>query len=252
VALGDPDRVRQIMVNLLDSAVKFTESGSIQVRVTQEHRHQDRADIQIAVSDTGIGISQDKLAQIFDAFTQADGSSTRRFGGTGLGLAICRQLVQLMGGKIWVESELCKGSTFYVRLPFGLAESNTLSTQASAEDDTTPPFNLDELRTYVDNDNDLLREIAHIFFNDAPQKLEAIAQAIQSQDATALKKSAHALKGSVSTFGAKRARQAAQQLETLGHNLSFDGTREIFLILESAIAELKTALQTLLEKKAPL
>jgi signal transduction histidine kinase len=110
---GDPVRLRQILVNLLGNAVKFTPAGSIEVNVSRASG--DR--LLFAVRDTGIGIAQDKLNTIFDSFTQADGSHTRRFGGTGLGLTITRKLVGLMGGKVWVESEAGVGSRFYIELP---------------------------------------------------------------------------------------------------------------------------------------
>jgi signal transduction histidine kinase len=110
---GDPVRLRQILVNLVGNAVKFTREGSIEVRVARTSG--DR--LLFAVKDTGIGIARDKLDTIFEAFTQGDGSHTRRFGGTGLGLTITRKLVGLMGGRVWVESEPGAGSRFYIELP---------------------------------------------------------------------------------------------------------------------------------------
>jgi signal transduction histidine kinase/CheY-like chemotaxis protein len=110
---GDPVRLRQILVNLVGNAVKFTREGSIEVGVARASGD----GLLFAVKDTGIGIARDKLDTIFEAFTQADGSHTRRFGGTGLGLTITRKLVGLMGGKVWVESEPGAGSRFYLELP---------------------------------------------------------------------------------------------------------------------------------------
>ncbi|MDP8979878.1 MAG: ATP-binding protein [Acidobacteriota bacterium] len=111
--LGDPARVRQILVNLLGNAVKFTNQGKVGVRVTVENRDAGQVLLRFSVSDTGIGIPADKCDVIFDAFRQADGSMTRKYGGTGLGLAISVRLATLMGGRIWVESELGHGSTFH-------------------------------------------------------------------------------------------------------------------------------------------
>jgi len=113
---GDELRVRQVLTNLLDNAIKFTQQGTVTLRVGAEGDQ-----LCISVSDTGIGIAQDRLQAIFDPFTQADASMTRRFGGTGLGTTISKQLVELMGGRIWAESELGKGTTFHVRLPLVLA-----------------------------------------------------------------------------------------------------------------------------------
>ncbi len=114
---GDPLRVRQIVTNLLSNAVKFTERGSVEVRVTTELRG-GKIEATVQVSDTGAGIPTEKLGDIFEKFTQADSSITRKYGGTGLGLAITRRLVEIHGGKIRVESELGKGSSFFVTLPF--------------------------------------------------------------------------------------------------------------------------------------
>ena len=115
---GDPARLRQIILNLAGNAVKFTAAGEVVLRVEQDTRAGDQRMLHFTVTDTGIGIAPDKLLTIFEAFTQADSSTTRRFGGTGLGLAIASQLSVLMGGRIWVESKLGRGSTFHFTLPF--------------------------------------------------------------------------------------------------------------------------------------
>ena len=108
---GDPGRLRQVLLNLVGNAIKFTHRGHIRVSVAPDREQPDC--LHFAVADTGIGIAPDKQALIFDAFSQADSSVTRRFGGTGLGLAICARLAGLMGGRLWVESEVGKGSVFH-------------------------------------------------------------------------------------------------------------------------------------------
>ncbi|HYK25998.1 MAG TPA: ATP-binding protein, partial [Steroidobacteraceae bacterium] len=118
--LGDPLRVRQILMNLIGNAVKFTERGRVIVEALVESVEPDRATMQLSVSDTGIGMDAATIGKIFDPFTQADESTSRRFGGSGLGLAICRELAELMGGRITVESTPGKGSTFRVFLPLGV------------------------------------------------------------------------------------------------------------------------------------
>ncbi|HYV57771.1 MAG TPA: PAS domain S-box protein, partial [Candidatus Nitrosopolaris sp.] len=122
--VGDPGRLRQIIVNLVGNAIKFTPHGEIVVRIELD----GATGLHGSVADTGIGIPPDKHALIFEAFTQADGSTTRAYGGTGLGLAICGRLVALMGGRIWVESEVEKGSTFHFTMRTSLSEEGTSAT----------------------------------------------------------------------------------------------------------------------------
>jgi len=116
--MGDPDRLRQILLNLLGNAIKFTDQGRVSISVRREPAA-DGVRLLFAVRDSGVGIPADKQDVIFDAFRQADGSTTRKYGGTGLGLAICSRLVELMGGSIWVESEPGRGSTFHFNARFG-------------------------------------------------------------------------------------------------------------------------------------
>jgi len=118
---GDPTRIRQVLTNLLGNAIKFTEQGEVVLRVGLSLQA-GRPALQFSVCDTGIGIPADKSTAIFAAFSQADASTTRRHGGTGLGLAICSRLLDLMGGKIWLESEPGRGSTFFFSLPLLAAE----------------------------------------------------------------------------------------------------------------------------------
>jgi signal transduction histidine kinase len=130
---GDPGRLRQILVNLLGNAIKFTHHGEIALRVTREATAaSETVVLHFAVSDTGVGIPLDRQQTIFEAFTQADGSVTRTYGGTGLGLTISLQLVQLMGGRLWVESEPGKGSTFHCTVCLALA--STPATVAAVPD----------------------------------------------------------------------------------------------------------------------
>ena len=118
--MGDAGRLRQIVVNLVGNAIKFTEQGEVVLEVETRVVADHEVELEFAVRDTGIGIPPEKLAHIFEAFEQADTTNTRRHGGTGLGLAICRQLCELMRGKIWVESEVGKGTVFHFTGLFGL------------------------------------------------------------------------------------------------------------------------------------
>jgi len=118
--VGDPTRLRQVLLNLVGNAVKFTDAGEVVVRIGVESGPAGETRLHAAVQDTGIGIPTDKQQLVFEAFRQADGSATRRYGGTGLGLAISRQLIERMGGRLWVESEPGRGSTFHFSVPVGV------------------------------------------------------------------------------------------------------------------------------------
>ena len=144
-AVGDPGRLRQVLVNLVGNAVKFTEQGEVVVRIEPQGAEGDDVVLHIVVRDTGVGVSAGKRDLIFDAFTQADSSTTRRFGGTGLGLAITKRLVQLMRGRIWLESEDGRGSAFHFTARFAVG---TAAAAVVAE-----PRQLDGLRVLVVDDN---------------------------------------------------------------------------------------------------
>ena len=127
---GDPVRIRQIMVNLIGNAIKFTKEGEVYVRVTHDNTMdvdpKTAVPLHVSVSDTGVGIPEEKLAQIFESFSQVDASTTRKFGGTGLGLTISKKLVEMMNGEIWVESQIGLGSAFHFRIPLSINKESKL------------------------------------------------------------------------------------------------------------------------------
>ena len=150
--VGDPLRLGQVLINLSNNAVKFTERGEIVVSTELVSRGERTVEIKFAVKDTGIGLSEEQKAKLFTSFSQADTSTTRKFGGTGLGLAISKRLVELMGGRIWVESAPGQGSTFCFTAAFGIGREQPLTRHS-------PPPDLRGLRTLVVDDNSTSREI---------------------------------------------------------------------------------------------
>ncbi len=158
--MGDSGRLRQILLNLLGNAVKFTERGEVVVHARLESRTETESVIHFTVSDTGIGIPPEKQLLIFDPFTQADGSTTRRYGGTGLGLTISSRLAGLMGGNLWVESEVWKGSHFHFRVRLG----TTLTSRSKSG--RSNPARLRGMAALIVDDNATNRRILeHILRN---------------------------------------------------------------------------------------
>jgi two-component system, sensor histidine kinase and response regulator len=150
--VADPTRLRQIIINLIGNAIKFTEHGEVGIEVAVESQTQDQAQLHFAVRDTGVGIARDKQKLIFEAFSQADNSTARKYGGTGLGLTISSRLVEMMGGRVWLESQLGKGSCFHFTAQVGIARS-------AASTEPVEQVSLVGLQALVVDDNPTNRRI---------------------------------------------------------------------------------------------
>jgi two-component system sensor histidine kinase/response regulator len=151
--IGDPVRLRQVVLNLAGNAIKFTDQGEVVLRVEPEPSGEDGLNLHFTVTDTGIGIPEEKRQLIFEPFTQADASTTRQYGGTGLGLSISMRLIAMMGGRIWLESRVGKGSTFHFTARFGVAK------KAAVRPPPKDPGPLENLRVLVVDDNATNRQI---------------------------------------------------------------------------------------------
>jgi signal transduction histidine kinase/DNA-binding response OmpR family regulator len=175
--LGDPGRIRQIVVNLIGNSIKFTERGEVLLSVAQVSESSDSALLHFAVKDTGIGIPAEKQQRVFEAFSQADDSMARKYGGTGLGLAICTRLVGMMGGRIWVESQLDHGSTFHFTLRL------TIQSAPSTRPTPLQPQELRNLPVLIVDDNFTNRRVLLGMLNEwgmRPTAVEVARAALQA------------------------------------------------------------------------
>ena len=168
--VGDPTRLRQVLLNLLGNAIKFTETGQVLLTVEPDQDCAVPTALRFTVTDSGIGIADDKLATVFERFAQADSSTTRRFGGSGLGLTICKRLIELMGGRIWVTSEIGKGSTFGFTVPFEIwpiADRPVGATIGTGSDAPLQP-----LRILMAEDSPDNCTIALAYLEDTPYQID--------------------------------------------------------------------------------
>ncbi len=186
---GDALRLEQVLMNLISNAVKFTDEGEIEVQVKTKHETANQVIMEFSVRDTGIGMTEEDTTSLFHAFTQADTSTTRRFGGTGLGLSICQKLVEMMDGGIWVESEPRKGSVFYFTAVF----DRILGAEG---EDMVPPEDLDHLKVLVLDDNRAAREALRktlIMFGFDAVMAESVSDAVDKAKQALLDKRPHQL-----------------------------------------------------------
>lgn len=198
---GDPGRLRQVLTNLIGNAIKFTQKGTIILKVGLEKETRTRVTIRFSVSDTGIGIPKDRLANLFDKFTQVDSSMSRKYGGTGLGLAISKQICELMGGRIGVESKVGKGSTFWFTAEFkkkppigkpkrrdGESKSGGEKSIVTRQDkvETTEGKKRHNIRILLAEDNDINRKVAQQILKKMGYNTTAVAngrEALQAMEA---------------------------------------------------------------------
>jgi len=180
VLTGDPTRIRQVLLNLLGNAVKFTEKGEVRTSVRFLEESDDHIMVEIAVSDTGVGISEETLETIFAAFTQADGSTTRKYGGTGLGLTISQRLIRLMGSEITVESHEGMGTTFRfeIRLEKG-EKSHHAGTEATHP---APPVELKELKILLAEDDTVSQKLAILILEKMGHKVDLAINGTRAQE----------------------------------------------------------------------
>ena len=181
IVVGDPTRLKQVLFNLTSNAIKFTRRGSVTIRMSMNQRGEQTASILIEVVDTGIGMTDEQMAGLFTAFSQADRSTTRRFGGTGLGLAISKKLVELMGGVIGVESEPGVGTTFHITLPFEIRDAAEFPSEVVVLSSPAQPVR--RLRILVAEDNRINRMLVQSMLRKSGHEVTVVEDGYQALNA---------------------------------------------------------------------
>ena len=253
---GDWQHLRRILENLVDNAIKFTERGTIQVQALVDSRNKAGLTLHWSVRDTGIGIAPDKQKLIFDPFVQADGSSTRQYGGAGLGLTITARLVELMGGRIWLESAPGQGSVFHftVRLEASAAASDAEQPSTDVHDVVLDRADANESEIKLDRgailerlngDEELLNEIVQLFLTRSSEMLDEVRTALADRDYGSIHQSAHGLKGAVCTFSRARLFEILQALEDGAAGADRQATKLAFQSLANELPRFHSALAQL-------
>jgi HPt (histidine-containing phosphotransfer) domain-containing protein len=229
-AVGDPERIRQVLASLAGNAIKFSARGEVAIRADVV-RQADGADlVRFRIRDTGIGIPRERLESLFDAFSQVDASTTRKYGGAGLGLSICKQLVELMGGRIEVESQLHQGSTFACIIPLATADddgqppagemagSDRRTARQPATELAEPPLNLQMLRDRCLGDSKMMARVLRVFSDAARGVVEQIQTAVAAADAVVAARLTCSLRDAAESVSAAGATQLAAEIETLSRS----------------------------------
>ncbi len=181
ILCGDPLRLQQILTNLFNNAIKFTEQGEITLKTSLLERKRGRVQLRFVVEDSGIGMSQEQVKRLFQPFSQADSSTTRKYGGTGLGLSICKSLVELMGGEIGVESELNQGSRFFFELPLSLGQKQngqSIEHRKTSRQDVS----LEGMKVLLVEDNKVNQLVAQQILTAAGALVETAENGVQAVD----------------------------------------------------------------------
>ncbi len=268
---GDSQRLRQILLNLLDNAIKFTDTGDIKLSILLQEHTAQKYNLLFSISDTGIGIEKDKHSTIFDSFLQADSSVLRKFGGTGLGLSISKQLIELMGGKIWLESEEGIGSVFSFAIELQYDENFEIPVATLVEapapykpppELTNPPAkketkktlpmlcNWDEVLKRL-GDIEIVEIVVEMFFEEYQDYLDNVNNALQAKDAIMLKNELHTLKGVCSAIGAERVEAIIKTAELIVQENTLDDLPKMTTLVENIekeVIELNDYLKEKLKK----
>ncbi|OGL45684.1 MAG: hypothetical protein A2161_08520 [Candidatus Schekmanbacteria bacterium RBG_13_48_7] len=271
---GDQKRLRQILFNLMNNAIKFTSEGQITLCVSNVEETAIHTRLRFEIIDTGIGISRNKIDKLFTAFTQADSSTTKKYGGTGLGLAISKRLVEIMNGEIDVESKEGKGCKFWFTVkfkncsavnkqqtelsknqlekavPFGVEDHAKLrlisGKNLSSEDQNSmkilenkKTFDKNALMNRLGDDTDLFREVIKVYEEDVPRQLKILHEALENNDIKQIRMQAHTLKGASGNIGANNIQELALQMEKGTESHNFEHTKNLLVKIENEFIKLK-------------
>jgi len=266
---GDASCLHQILKKLGGNAIKFTDAGRVCIRISVEDKTDGIIILHFTVSDTGVGITLDKIESIFDEFTQADGSATRKHGGTGLGLALSKRLVAVLGGRIWAESPSDvlpqgptlpppairkrtrvedrrvwgPGSTFHLILPFGRIAHHPDALPDDGRPEDASSFDFSKAMDVVGDNVVLLKEVSGLFVDDTTDKIVQMREALQAADPLRVRDMAQSIRGAAANLGAKTIENLSFQLEAVTGEEGLNHVEEVINRLEMAVEGFKNALK---------
>jgi len=264
--VGDPVRLQQVLMNLLGNGVKFTESGSVKLSVSPQFEDGNAVMLKFEIHDTGPGIPEDKRQTIFEPFIQADGSTTRKYGGTGLGLSICKQLVEMMGGQMGVDTQTGCGAKFWFTIRFrAVKQSAHPLPPHGGELPESPPtslaeapglykswsgfangvFDLDHLLDKIGHDSETLTAVLSSFIDDIQQRLGAVQEGLQAEDLAKIETEAFKIKGSSANIGAQELSRTASDLEEASADGDLDKAEQLIDTFHSEFQMFQWASQCL-------
>ena len=237
IVKGDREKIEIIIKNLLDNAIKFTEKGEVRLSCRLISQRNDKAVIEFCISDTGCGIDKNKMPYIFDEFTQGDGSVTRNFGGTGLGLSLVSKIIKLFNGKIWVESEIEKGTKVFFTIELSVSDNMENISEECVDIEKLKKENLDAVKELVGDNEELIANLLEALQKTLNESMNEIERFLEKDDFEGIFRSVHKLKDAAGSINMENINQIALEIEKYSKEKNKEKLKEVLEKLKRVIAK---------------